>query len=98
MVFTDFFLFLLLLLRLLLFTHFGDIPVAEICFPQYFGNFREFFLLFMASVRSRSLNQPLVPGGLEEVVMPGGNSSITKLILILSKLATATTGGAWKPP
>ena len=55
----------------------GKLPWLKICVPQYFGirNFRNFlffyaekkwssciFLLFTASVRSRSLGQPLVSG------------------------------------
>ena len=55
-------------LRLLLFTHFGENPLAEISRRNiyiFFGKkmiFVRFFLLFMASVWLRSLDQPIVPG------------------------------------
>ena len=54
-VFTYFFLLLLLLLCLLLYTHFEETPVAEnlLIFVRFFCT---------ASVQSRSLDQPLVPG------------------------------------
>ena len=72
------FFFLFFFLRLLLSSTSGNLPCVKICFPQYFGITRRYmqkkqflgnFYFFTkktdfraASIRSRSLNQPLVPG------------------------------------
>ena len=64
--------FLLLLLHALLFTHFEDTQEVDFYWPSYFNikkkfcftkaDFRAFFLLFTASVRSRKSGPTLVPG------------------------------------